>query len=135
MVAYVLRARRTGHDSAVALAGFFHFAMASEHKPTSAPVSLSSQRTSTTSRGKSQTQLSGGNRVELDVSATAMDRGLLMAAMGPQTSANLSHALAGVDASSDAEIMLRVKAGDTVRVLASQPRPKNATKNATSDAS
>jgi len=41
-----------------------------------------------------------------------MDRGMLMAAMGPQASATLSPALAGGEASSDAEIMLRVRAGD-----------------------
>ena len=41
-----------------------------------------------------------------------MDRGVLMATVGSHVSAGLSPAMAGVAASTDAEIMLRVKAGD-----------------------
>jgi RNA polymerase sigma-70 factor (ECF subfamily) len=40
-----------------------------------------------------------------------MDRGILMAAMGPQAAASLPAAITGVE-SSDADVMLRVKAGD-----------------------
>jgi RNA polymerase sigma-70 factor (ECF subfamily) len=41
-----------------------------------------------------------------------MDRGILMAAMGPQAAARLPAATAGGESSTDAEVMLRVKAGD-----------------------
>jgi RNA polymerase sigma-70 factor, ECF subfamily len=41
-----------------------------------------------------------------------MDRGVLMATVGAQVSAGLSPAMAAAAASTDAEIMLRVKAGD-----------------------
>jgi len=54
-------------------------------------------------------QLSASNRVTTDVSTAALDPGMLMAAT-PQASA-LS-AFAGSGSLSDAEIMLRVKAGD-----------------------
>jgi RNA polymerase sigma-70 factor, ECF subfamily len=41
-----------------------------------------------------------------------MDRGILMAAMGPQAAASLPAAMTGGESSTDAEVMLRVKAGD-----------------------
>lgn len=41
-----------------------------------------------------------------------MDRGILMAAMGPQAAASLPAAVTGGESSTDAEVMLRVKAGD-----------------------
>jgi RNA polymerase sigma-70 factor, ECF subfamily len=41
-----------------------------------------------------------------------MDRGILMAAMGPQAAASLPEAVTGRESSTDAEVMLRVKAGD-----------------------
>jgi len=41
-----------------------------------------------------------------------MDRGILMAAMGPQAAASLPAAVTGRESSNDAEVMLRVKAGD-----------------------
>ena len=58
------------------------------------------------------TQLPGGNGVEIDVSTAALDRGLLMAATAPQGPLALSAPLAGEEGPSDAQIMLRVKAGD-----------------------
>jgi RNA polymerase sigma-70 factor (ECF subfamily) len=57
-------------------------------------------------------QLSSRSRVEINVSTAAMDRGILMAAMGPQAAARLPAATAGGESSTDAEVMLRVKAGD-----------------------
>jgi RNA polymerase sigma-70 factor (ECF subfamily) len=57
-------------------------------------------------------QLSAREGVETTVSTAAMDRGVLMATVGSHVSAGLSPAIAGVAASTDAEIMLRVKAGD-----------------------
>jgi RNA polymerase sigma-70 factor (ECF subfamily) len=57
-------------------------------------------------------QLSPSGGVETDVSTAAMDRGLLMAGMAPQVSAGLAASLAGAAALSDADVMLRVKAGD-----------------------
>jgi RNA polymerase sigma-70 factor, ECF subfamily len=53
-------------------------------------------------------QLSRPDRVEENVGTAAVNRGVLMAAMG--SSAGVSSALAGGE--SDAEIMLRVKSGD-----------------------
>src|ERR1700683_3404131 len=41
-----------------------------------------------------------------------MDRGLLMAGMAPQVSSRVAANLAGAAALSDADVMLRVKAGD-----------------------
>jgi RNA polymerase sigma-70 factor (ECF subfamily) len=61
-------------------------------------------------------QLSAGGGVEINVSTAAMDRGILMAAMGPQAAASLPAAsgagMTGGESSTDAEVMLRVKAGD-----------------------
>jgi RNA polymerase sigma-70 factor, ECF subfamily len=58
------------------------------------------------------TQLSPTAGVETDVSTAAIDRGLLMAGMAAQVSPGLAPNLAGVAALSDADVMLRVKAGD-----------------------
>jgi RNA polymerase sigma-70 factor, ECF subfamily len=55
-----------------------------------------------------EAQLSEPDGVQSDVGTAAMDRGVLMAAMG--SSAGVSPTLAGTE--TDAEIMLRVKAGD-----------------------
>ena len=56
-------------------------------------------------------QLSCDNGVETNVSTAAIDRGMLMAAT-PQANAAFSPALAGQEGLSDAEVMLRAKAGD-----------------------
>ncbi len=56
-------------------------------------------------------QLSAPRGVKPNVSTAALDRGLLMATTVP-VSTSLPSALAGAEGSSDAEIMLRVKAGD-----------------------
>ncbi|HEY6337747.1 MAG TPA: sigma-70 family RNA polymerase sigma factor [Candidatus Sulfotelmatobacter sp.] len=57
-------------------------------------------------------QLSSRRGVEINVSTAAMDRGILMAAMGPQAAAGLPAAAMTGAESSDADVMLRVKAGD-----------------------
>lgn len=41
-----------------------------------------------------------------------MDRGVLMASLGPRPAATLQPAMAGAESYTDAEVMLRVKAGD-----------------------
>jgi len=57
-------------------------------------------------------QLSGSDGVETGVSTAALDRGMLMAATTPQGPAVFSTGLVGGESISDAEIMLKVKAGD-----------------------
>src|SRR5205807_8039168 len=57
-------------------------------------------------------QLSSDRGVEVSVSTAAMDRGVLMAPVGSQPAGGLSAAIAGLEAFSDAEVMVRVKAGD-----------------------
>jgi RNA polymerase sigma-70 factor, ECF subfamily len=79
-----------------------------ESNPPRGTLSLSSQGTSTDSRNLKETQLSGGNGVDNSVSTVALDRGMLMAATTPQVSA----VFPGPESPSDAEIMLRVRAGD-----------------------
>ncbi|MFY9682242.1 MAG: sigma-70 family RNA polymerase sigma factor [Candidatus Sulfotelmatobacter sp.] len=46
------------------------------------------------------------------MSTAAMDRGVLMASLGPRPAATLQPAMAGAESYTDAEVMLRVKAGD-----------------------
>jgi RNA polymerase sigma-70 factor (ECF subfamily) len=57
-------------------------------------------------------QLSARRGVEINVSTATMDRGILMAAMGPQAAASLPAAMTSGESTTDAEVMLRVKAGD-----------------------
>src|SRR5579871_1208839 len=79
-----------------------------ESKPKRRPVSLSFEETSEPSSDPIAAQLSSPDGVETDVSTAALDRGMLMAASTPP----LSAVFAGPESQSDAEIMLRVKAGD-----------------------
>jgi RNA polymerase sigma-70 factor (ECF subfamily) len=74
-------------------------------KPTAHDVNSSNERTSGRDPEPSETQLSDSDRVPSDVSSVALNHGLLVVGEG---------ASAAVDASatSDAEVMLRVKAGD-----------------------
>ena len=58
-----------------------------------------------------KTQLPGRNGVETSVSTAALDRGMLVAAT-PQASSGFTPAVVGGEAPSDADIMLRAKAGD-----------------------
>jgi len=84
--------------------------MALDPKAAQTPLSTSSSGTSAASSGRSRTQLSGPDGVELDVGTAALDRGMLMAAT--TASAAFSPVVAGTEPPTDAQIMLRVKAGD-----------------------
>jgi RNA polymerase sigma-70 factor, ECF subfamily len=75
-------------------------------KPATQAVNSSSQRTSGQNSEGNDTQLSGPNRVDNSVSSVALDRGLLAVGVHP------SAAVADASGLSDAEMMLRVKAGD-----------------------
>jgi RNA polymerase sigma-70 factor, ECF subfamily len=110
MVAYRLRGAKNGLESLNALPGF-PIRMAPDPKAPRPPLSPSSSGTSATSSGPHRPQLSGQKRVETSVSTAALDRGMLVAATMQQTSGAFSAAASG-DAPSDAEIMLRAKAGD-----------------------
>jgi RNA polymerase sigma-70 factor, ECF subfamily len=83
--------------------------MAFESKPTRSDVSHSKQGAFRPSPKLEESQLSTANGVEIDVSTAALDRGMLMVTT-PQASGTFSPAIVGTD--SDAEIMLRAKAGD-----------------------
>src|SRR6266566_1968719 len=82
--------------------------MAPNPRPSRPPLSPSSKGTSATSSDSKNAQLSGQDGVETNVSTAAFDRGMLMAATTAQTSATA----AGGPSLSDADIMLRAKAGD-----------------------
>src|ERR1035437_2795225 len=97
--------RETDSEAGGALAPSF-IRMAPDPKPSRPPLSPSSTETSTGFSNPQGAQLPGRNGVETSVSTAALDRGMLMAATTPQASA----AAEGSD--SDAEIMLRAKAGD-----------------------
>ncbi len=83
------------------------FRMAPDPKPPRSPLSPSPPVTSTESSEDEKTKLSGHFGVETNVSTAALDRGMLMAATTPSS---FSAGVSGPD--SDAEIMLRAKAGD-----------------------
>ena len=76
-------------------------------KPTNTPASHSAGETSKDRPGPPQPQLSDPEGVQSDVSSIALDRGLLSMAGLPASGAGVS-----TDGLSDAEVMLRVKAGD-----------------------
>jgi RNA polymerase sigma-70 factor, ECF subfamily len=78
---------------------FLYFVMTPDPHPPRTPLSPSPAGTSPTSPRTQETQLSGNRGVDISVSTAALDRGMLMAATA-------------VESDSDAEIMLRVKAGD-----------------------
>ncbi len=85
--------------------------MALEQKPTKG--SVSSYAASTSSRGEESdlAQLSNEDGVELGVGTAALDSGLLMTATATPPSPAIVGATGG-EAVSDAQMMLRVKAGD-----------------------
>src|SRR5437899_5221710 len=76
-------------------------------KPTNTPASHSAGQTSKDRPGPPQPQLSDPEGVQSDVSSIALDRGLLSMAGLPASGAGVSP-----DGLTDAEVMLRVKAGD-----------------------
>jgi RNA polymerase sigma-70 factor (ECF subfamily) len=86
--------------------------MAHDPKPARSDLSASSKGTSIGSPGQRQAQLSSPDGVEINVSAAALDGGMLMAATPTQASAAFPPVVAGAEPPSDAQIMLRVKAGD-----------------------
>jgi RNA polymerase sigma-70 factor, ECF subfamily len=86
--------------------------MALESKPTSPSLTTSDKGTSGSAAYHKTVQLSGTNGVSTDVSTAALNRGMLMAASTPHASGSFSPAFAGDASLSDAEIMLRAKAGD-----------------------
>jgi RNA polymerase sigma-70 factor, ECF subfamily len=83
--------------------------MAFESNPNRPDVSHSKQASFRASPNLEESQLSSGNGVEIDVSTAALDQGMLMGTT-PQAAGTFSPAIAGTD--SDAEVMLRAKAGD-----------------------
>jgi len=87
-------------------------AMAPEQKPAHGPLLDSFQSTSPDHYPPQSVQLSAPDGVNMSVSTAALDGGMLMAATTQQSSAAFVPATAGGTAPSDAEVMLRVKAGD-----------------------
>ncbi len=77
-------------------------------KPTRKPLSPSSPESSSDSGDASEAQLSPQDGVETSVSTAALDRAMLLAAT-PSVPTVFS---AGPESQSDADVMLRVKAGD-----------------------
>src|SRR5271170_6505159 len=86
--------------------------MPDENRPLRPTVSSSSGRTSGASSDQETEQLSSRSRVRSSVSTAAMDRGVLMASLEPRPMGTLQPAMAGAESYTDAEVMLRVKAGD-----------------------
>jgi RNA polymerase sigma-70 factor (ECF subfamily) len=62
--------------------------------------------------GSAEAQLSASEGVQSDVSSIAMDRGLLALAGGPQQAVAESKTGVSAEGMTDADVMLRVKAGD-----------------------
>lgn len=87
--------------------------MPSDSSPLKVPVSPSSEGVLPPSQGPSDPQLSSPLRVNTDVSSIAISRGLLAIPGAPvQSSADSNIASLPADALTDADVMLRVKAGD-----------------------
>ena len=86
--------------------------MGSESHSGRQKLTHSEESTSGRMEDSEESQLSSPDGVETDVSTAALDRGMLMAAGAPQYQAAFSPAMAGGGSISDAEIMLRAKAGD-----------------------
>jgi RNA polymerase sigma-70 factor (ECF subfamily) len=84
--------------------------MALDPKPAQAPISSFVSGSSTNSTDPEDSQLSPGDGVNTDVSAAALDPGML-ATGARHASGTFSPALGGAEIS-DAEVMLRVKNGD-----------------------
>src|SRR4030081_2472639 len=86
--------------------------MSDQSKPAGSPLSPSPAKASAKPDEGKGAQLSPRPGVDKSVSSTAMDRGALIGAMRPPLSADLPQVVAAADASSDAEVMLRGRAGD-----------------------
>ena len=85
-----------------------HIGMWKKRKPESSDVSASKEGTSASTDGQQDPQLSESNRVQEDVGSIALNHGLL--AMGARASTAVADPIAG--GLTDADVMLRVKAGD-----------------------
>jgi RNA polymerase sigma-70 factor, ECF subfamily len=85
--------------------------MANETRPRRTAVSGSGSGTSASSPQLEDEQLSGLAGVQPSVSTAAINGSVLMASLGPRAGA-AQPVLAGTEAYTDAEVMLRVKAGD-----------------------
>src|SRR6202162_5699881 len=86
--------------------------MPDQVRPVRSPVSPSSAGTSAGSAEQEKEQLSSPRGVPSSVSTTAMDQSVLMASLGPRPAGALEPARVGAESYTDAEVMLRVKAGD-----------------------
>src|SRR5271165_6577657 len=86
--------------------------MPDQARPVRSAVSPSSAGTSEGQADQENEQLSAGDGVPSSVSTAAMDRGVLMASLGPRPAGALEPAMAGAESYTDAQVMLRVKAGD-----------------------
>jgi len=84
--------------------------MPDQARPLRPSVSSSSAGRSDGAAGQEKEQLSAGHRVQPGVGTAAIDGSVLMASPGPR--AGLQSAMAGAETYTDAEVMLRVKAGD-----------------------
>jgi RNA polymerase sigma-70 factor, ECF subfamily len=81
--------------------------------PSRPQVSPSRKASSADNSEERQEQLSDPDGVDTDVSSVAMDRGLLaMGSIGPQPAAETAHLPGSAVEVTDADVMLRVKAGD-----------------------
>ena len=86
--------------------------MAFNPNPSNQPVSPTKQRNSSVPEDGENLQLLEGGGVETDVSTAALDRSMLMTAPAQGASSGFSPAMAGTEALTDADVMLRAKAGD-----------------------
>jgi len=86
--------------------------MPDETRPLRPNVSSSSGATSGVSSDQDKEQLSVPDGVQSSVSTAAIDRGVLMASLGSRPAGSVQPAMAGAESYTDAEVMLRVKAGD-----------------------
>jgi RNA polymerase sigma-70 factor (ECF subfamily) len=81
-------------------------------RPFRPAASPSSEGSSNDPAAQEKEQLSSRDGVQPSVSTAAMERGVLMASLTTRPASGLQSAMAGVESYTDAEIMLRVKAGD-----------------------
>jgi RNA polymerase sigma-70 factor, ECF subfamily len=81
-------------------------------RPLRPAVSSSSAGSSAHSADREKEQLSAQDGVQSSVSTAAMNRSVLLASVGSRPPATLQAVIAGAEGYTDAEIMLRVKAGD-----------------------
>src|ERR1700731_2156860 len=86
--------------------------MTPEPKPAKVPAGHNTEGTSGAARGAEEAQLSSDKGVQSDVSSVAMDRGLLALGGVAQPEPLEADTSLPNGGRSDAEIMLRVKAGD-----------------------